>query len=156
MPKLQLVLVKAPKKKVSRYYFRHVSTGLTGATAVSPRFSDTLTLSPPGGGGRFCPPSQRSQLNVPWGYVPVFLKSAFPRYNSSESADFKERLKVVRAKWPSRLRCQFQSQLVMGGSLKPGAAEICYSLSFREFQQKLALLVGLTMQSWKWRWAYLI
>ena len=29
---------------------RDVSTGATGATAVAPKFSDTLTLSPPGGG----------------------------------------------------------------------------------------------------------
>ena len=52
-------------------YGRDVSTGATGATAVAPKFSDTLTLSPPGGGGRFCPPSQRSQLNFPRGYVPA-------------------------------------------------------------------------------------
>ena len=30
---------------------RDVSTGSTGATEVAPKFSDTLTLSPPGGGG---------------------------------------------------------------------------------------------------------
>ena len=35
----------------------------------------TLTLSPPGGGGRFCPPLQRSQLNFPHGYVPACLYS---------------------------------------------------------------------------------
>ena len=29
---------------------RDVSTGSTGATEVAPKFSDTLTLSPPGGG----------------------------------------------------------------------------------------------------------
>ena len=29
---------------------RDVSTGATGATEVAPKFSDTLTLSPPGGG----------------------------------------------------------------------------------------------------------
>ena len=29
--------------------FRDVSTGATGATAVAPKFLDTLTLSPPGG-----------------------------------------------------------------------------------------------------------
>ena len=28
---------------------RDVSTGATGATAVAPKFLDTLTLSPPGG-----------------------------------------------------------------------------------------------------------
>ena len=28
---------------------RDVSTGATGATEVAPKFSDTLTLSPPGG-----------------------------------------------------------------------------------------------------------
>ena len=55
----------------------YISTGATGTTAVAPKFSDipfkryTLTLSLPGGGGRFCPPSQRSQLNFPRGYVPL-------------------------------------------------------------------------------------
>ena len=29
-------------------YVLHVSTGATGATEVAPKFSDTLTLSPPG------------------------------------------------------------------------------------------------------------
>ena len=29
-------------------YYRDVSTGATGATAVAPKFSDTLTQSPPG------------------------------------------------------------------------------------------------------------
>ena len=41
----------------------------TGATAVAPKFSDTLTLFQPGG-GRFCPPLARSHLNLPCGYVP--------------------------------------------------------------------------------------
>ena len=48
---------------------RDVSAGATGATPVAPKFSDTLTLSQPGG-GRFCPPSQRSNLNFPCDYVP--------------------------------------------------------------------------------------
>ena len=52
---------------------RDVSTGATGATEVAPKFSDTLTLSQPGG-GRFCPPSQRSNLNFPQDYVPVCSK----------------------------------------------------------------------------------
>ena len=52
------------------YVLRDVSAGATGATAVAPKFSDTLTLSQSGGGGRFCPPSQRSNLNFPRGYVP--------------------------------------------------------------------------------------
>jgi hypothetical protein len=51
---------------------RDVSTGATGVTEVAPKFSDTLTLYPPGGGGRFCPPSQRSHLNFPCGYVPGY------------------------------------------------------------------------------------
>ena len=50
---------------------RDVSAGATGVTVVAPKFSDTLTLSQPGGGGRFCPPSQRSHLNFPHSYVPV-------------------------------------------------------------------------------------
>ena len=49
---------------------RDVSTGATGATEVAPKFSDALTLSPPGG-GRFCPPSQRPHLNFPCGYIPA-------------------------------------------------------------------------------------
>ena len=32
-----------------KWLFRDVSTGATGATAVAPKFSDTLTLSQPGG-----------------------------------------------------------------------------------------------------------
>jgi hypothetical protein len=40
------------------------------AEGVAPKFSDTLTLSQPGG-GRFCPPLQRSNLNFPRDYVPV-------------------------------------------------------------------------------------
>ena len=35
--------------------FRNISTGATGATAVAPKFSDTLNLSPPGGGGQILP-----------------------------------------------------------------------------------------------------
>ena len=31
-----------------KYYVRDVSAGATGATAVAPKFSDTLTLSQPG------------------------------------------------------------------------------------------------------------
>ena len=54
--------------KIGKHY-RDVFTGATGATVVAPKFPDTLTLSPPGG-GRFCPPLQRSQLNLPRGYVP--------------------------------------------------------------------------------------
>ena len=50
---------------------RDVTTGSTGATEVAPKFSDALTLSQPGG-GRFCPPSQRSNLNFPQDYVPAF------------------------------------------------------------------------------------
>ena len=34
---------------------RDVSAGATGATAVAPKFSDTLTLSQPGGGGQILP-----------------------------------------------------------------------------------------------------
>ena len=52
------------------YYYRDVSAGATGATTVAPKFSDTLTLSQPGG-DRFCPPSQRSNLNYPHDYVPA-------------------------------------------------------------------------------------
>ena len=51
-------------------YSRDVSAGATGATAVEPKFSDSLTLSQPGG-GKFCPPSQRLNLNFPRDYVPV-------------------------------------------------------------------------------------
>ena len=49
---------------------RDVSTEATGATEVAPKFSDALTLSPPGR-GRFCPPSQRSQVTFFHGYVPA-------------------------------------------------------------------------------------
>ena len=49
---------------------RDVSAGATGATAVAPKFSDTLTPSQPGGESRFCPPSQRSNLNFLRDYVP--------------------------------------------------------------------------------------
>ena len=34
---------------MSNYTSRDVSTGATGATEVAPKFSDNLTLSPPGG-----------------------------------------------------------------------------------------------------------
>ena len=34
--------------------YRDVTAGATGATAVTPKFSDALTLFQPGG-GRFCP-----------------------------------------------------------------------------------------------------
>ena len=47
---------------------------VTGAFVVAPKFSDTLTLSQPQG-GRFCPPSQRSQLSFPHGYVPGNLRN---------------------------------------------------------------------------------
>ena len=50
---------------------RDVTAGATGATTVAPKFSDTLTLFQPGGGGRFCPPSQRSNVNFPRDYVPA-------------------------------------------------------------------------------------
>ena len=45
--------------------------GRTYATAVAPRFSDTLTLFQPGG-GRFCPPLAGLHLNFRRGYVPDF------------------------------------------------------------------------------------
>ena len=51
---------------------RDVSTGATAATAVTPKFSDTLILFQPGGGGRFCPPLARSHLDFPRGYVPGY------------------------------------------------------------------------------------
>ena len=41
-------MVKFPYYSVS-LYCRDVSTGATGATEVAPKFSDTLTLSPPRG-----------------------------------------------------------------------------------------------------------
>ena len=52
--------------------YRDVSAGATGATAVASKFSDILTLSQLGG-GKFCPPSQRSNLNFTHGYVPVIV-----------------------------------------------------------------------------------
>ena len=42
---------------------RDVITGATGATAVAPKFLDTLT--------RFCPPLQRLQLTFSSDYVPA-------------------------------------------------------------------------------------
>ena len=48
---------------------RDVSAGATGATKLAPKFSDILTLSQPEG-GRFCPPSQRLNLNLHGDYVP--------------------------------------------------------------------------------------
>ena len=47
--------------------YRDVSTGATGATEVAPKFSDTLTLSPPGG-AEFA-----HHLNFPRGYVPALV-----------------------------------------------------------------------------------
>ena len=56
------------KKGFIKYIiYRYVSTGTTSATKVAPKFSDSLTLSPPGGSGQ---PSQRSLLIFPHGYVP--------------------------------------------------------------------------------------
>ena len=46
--------------------WRDVSTGATGVTSAAPKFSDTLTLSPP---------SQRSHLNFSCGYVPAHYNS---------------------------------------------------------------------------------
>jgi hypothetical protein len=60
---------KKHKKEKLYTYSRDVSTGATGAIAVAPKFSDTLTLFQPGG-GRFCPPLARSHLNFSCGYVP--------------------------------------------------------------------------------------
>ena len=60
---------KKHKKEKLYTYSRDVSTGATGAIAVAPKFSDTLTLFQPGG-ARFCPPLARSHLNLPCGYVP--------------------------------------------------------------------------------------
>ena len=49
--------------------YRDVTTGATYATMVAPKFSGYLPRSPAGGGGgRFCPPLQRSHLS--YGYVP--------------------------------------------------------------------------------------
>ena len=59
---------------------RDVSTGATGATAVAPKFSDSLTLSPPV--GRFCPPSQRLQLNFPHVYVPAQHNKKFDQHKN--------------------------------------------------------------------------
>ena len=38
------------KYNIKQMSLRDVSAGATGATAVAPKFSDTLTLSQPGGG----------------------------------------------------------------------------------------------------------
>ena len=37
------------KTRQNKEYYRDVSTGATGATAVAPKFSDALTLSQPRG-----------------------------------------------------------------------------------------------------------
>ena len=57
---------------IARIGYRDVTTGVTGAT-VSPKFSDTLTPKR----GRFCPPSQRSQLTFFHGYVPDTSQNCF-------------------------------------------------------------------------------
>ena len=57
------------------YNIRVVTTGATGATAVSPKFSDTLTLLLPIKGSRVCPPSQRSQLTFFCGYFPASIQN---------------------------------------------------------------------------------
>ena len=44
----QIVLKRKITNKKT-IFVRDVSTGATGATEVAPKFSDTLTLSPPGG-----------------------------------------------------------------------------------------------------------
>ena len=62
------------KDKVSR----DVSTGTTSATAVAPKFSDTLILFQPGM-GRFCPPPALLHLNFPCGYIPVVNTNLFNR-----------------------------------------------------------------------------
>jgi hypothetical protein len=48
--------------------YKDVSARVTGG----PKFSDTLTLFQPG--GKFCPPSQRSNLNYAHGFVPLPLR----------------------------------------------------------------------------------
>ena len=57
------------KYNIQQMSLRDVSAGATGATAFAPKFSDTLTLSPPA--GRFFLPLQRLHLTFPRSYVPV-------------------------------------------------------------------------------------
>ena len=40
---------------INKTSIRDVTAGATSATVVAPKFSDTLTLFQPGGGGRFYP-----------------------------------------------------------------------------------------------------
>ena len=46
---------------------RDVTKGATGATSVAPKFSDTLTLSKPRGGGQILPTIEEVASNIfPW------------------------------------------------------------------------------------------
>ena len=49
-------------------YNKDVTAGATGATAVAPKFSDTLTQFQPGGTDS-AQTSQRSYQNFPHGYI---------------------------------------------------------------------------------------
>ena len=49
---------------------RDVTTGATGATAIAPKFSDTLTLSQPRGADSAHHPRDWSQLTFSRGYDP--------------------------------------------------------------------------------------
>ena len=60
---------------------RDVTTGATGATPVTPKFSDTLTLFHPGG-GRFCTQSAWLHLNFPCGYGPGSTFQILPTHKS--------------------------------------------------------------------------
>ena len=65
---LTSTLKKSPQldlKLLEVYVFRDVTTGATGATVVTPKFSDTLTLSQPK--GQILPTIAVAAANfVPW------------------------------------------------------------------------------------------
>ena len=52
---------------------RDVTAGATGATAVAPKFSDTLTLFQPGGADS-APTSQRSHQKIACDYISAIYK----------------------------------------------------------------------------------
>ena len=65
------------------YLYRDVTAGATGAIAVAPKFSDSLTLFQPGGTDS-APPLQRLHQKFPLGYI----SALFVKYSTDTFGQF--------------------------------------------------------------------